>query len=260
MADVLLFNHIPKTAGSTLRYVLWRVLGRERVLTSTTLGRHRERIEAIGGEISDGSYAIVAHTGYGVQDHLPAQHSYSTLTILRDPVQRTISRYNMALSDGETEASLEGFLADTVLPSFNSQTAFLGGLWVKHNMQGEPLRRDQFDDALLRRAKRNLETHDVVGLTERFDQTLALLRATQGWPLRKTLYRPANVRPRAAAPTKGELAALRGSNELDIELYDFAQELFGARAVPARDLRRFDRLNSAYGAIYPVARRLRGRS
>lgn len=257
MAEVILFNHIPKTAGSTMRYVLWRVVGRERVLTSTRRGEHRERIGSIGRQLTEGTYAVVAHTGFGVQDYLPSGHDYSTFTILRDPVERTLSRYRMALHDNETEGSLEDYLKDDLVESYNAQTAFLGGLTARHHLEGEALRPDQYNQALLERAKRNLESHDAFGTTERFEEILLLLRDRFGWPMAKLLHTPANVRAGSQEPTSAELEAVRAHNKLDQELYDFAAEL--SKPVSRRRLRRFHRLNVAYGRIYPAARWLRSR-
>ena len=240
-----------------MRYVLWRVVGKERVLTSTKRGEHRERIESIGRQLTDGTYAVVAHTGFGVQDYLPSGHDYATFTILRDPVERTISRYRMALHDNETEGSLEDYLKEDLVESYNAQTAFLGGLTARHHLEGETLRPDQYDHDLLERAKRNLEAHDVIGTTEGFEEMLLLLQSRFGWPMAKLLHTPANVRARPRKPTPRELEAVRASNQLDIELYNFAKEL--STPVPTRRLRRFHRLNAIYGRIHPAARWLRGR-
>jgi hypothetical protein len=267
MSEVVLFNHIPKTAGSTMKQVLWRVAGGDRVLFATTIGSHRQAIEAIIETIDhplDTPYAVVAHTGFGVEEHLPARHTYRKYTVLRDPVQRTLSEFFYARDDqGDLPAgiSLKEFLAEETLRSFNSQTAFLAGLTVGHHLEGVPLERSQFDQDLLERAKSNLESHDVIGLTEHFDEALLLLRDAYGWPLSRTLYRRANVgAARRASPllSEAELDLVRSSNELDIELYRYAQELFwwrlGTRAPDhAAQIRRFRRLNGIYGRTYPLA-------
>jgi hypothetical protein len=250
-----------------MKHVLWRVAGGERVLFSGTIGLHRERIAAIAERLDrplDAPYAIVAHTGFGVEERLPARHSYRRFTVLRDPVERTVSELFYARDDRgnlPAEMGLDRFLEEELLRSYNSQTAFLAGLTTRHHLDGMPLRRSQFDRELLERAKRNLEAHEVVGLTERFDETLLLLRNAYGWPLARTLYRRANVgaaRRRAPRLAPAQLEAVRAANELDQELYEWGRELFGTRLaaeVPdhPRRLRRFRRLNGAYDRIYPIA-------
>ena len=198
MSEVILFNHIPKTAGSTMKHVLWTAVGGgDRVPFSMEF--HDERVPEIYRRLDrplQGRHAVVAHTGFGLQDRLPDRHDYRMFTILRDPVQRTISEFFFARDDRgrlPADISLYDFLQDDLLRSFNSQTAFLGGLSAHHHLDGVPLRRDQFDEGLLDRAKKNLAAHNVVGLTERFDETLLLLRDGYEWPLRKTLYLPVNI-------------------------------------------------------------------
>ena len=283
MSEVILFNHIPKTAGSTMKEVLWRAVGGERVLFATRIGAHLQQLGEIRRRLDrplEDSYAVVAHTGVGVEVALPERHRYRPFTILRDPVQRTISEFFYARDDRAAlpaELSLEEYLSEQLLRSYNSQTAFLGGLSARHHLEGEPLSRDRYDAELLARAKSNLEAHDVVGLTERFDETLLLLRHAYGWPVLRTLYRPANVGAarRTAAPrlTEPQLEAVRANNELDLELYDHARELFASRLEELRvdgRLRRFRRLNATYARAFPLAhpptraivqgaRRLRGR-
>ena len=263
MAEVILFNHIPKTAGSTLKEVLWSAVGGDRVLFS--MGFHDERLPGLREELDrplDGRWALVAHTGVGLHERLPGRHEYLPFTILRDPVERTVSEYFAGVSRGRIEEGtpIEDFLAADVYRSFNRQTAFIGGLSARHNLDRLPADRDQYDAELLARAKRNLEAHEVVGLTERFDETLLLLRHAYGWSALRTLYAPANVsRRRRAAPdpTPAELKAIRASNELDIELYAHARGLLEGRLAaqssdPERSLRRFRRLNWAYRRGHPV--------
>jgi hypothetical protein len=272
MSEVILFNHIPKSAGSTMKQVLWRAVGSDRVLPSLVHREHRERVAAIATELDrdlDGRYAIASHVGCGVEERLPARHAYPAFTFLRDPIERTLSRYwHYRSGPGSPDParrlregmSLEEFLEETTMHSYNAQTGFLGGLWARHHLDDEPLTRARFDRKLLAEAKRELEAHRVVGLTERFDETLFLLRRSFGWPLHKTTYRRANVgaaRRQAPRPSERELEAVRASNELDIELYELARELFEARLASEgraseRSLRSFRRLNRAYGRVYPA--------
>lgn len=265
MPDVIVFNHIPKTAGTTMKHVLWRAVGSRRVLTSLAED-HRERLAAIAAELDrelERPCAIAHHIGFGIEARLPARHSYRAFTFLRDPVERTVSRYwhyraaAPRASGREPSEPLEEWLQTDVIHRYNSQAGFLGGLWTRHNLDGAPLQRAAFDDELLAVAKRNLESHAVIGLAERFDESMLLLRGAFGWPLRKTTYRRANRSNRQRPLTAAELAAVRANNELDLELYEFGRELFEARLAARcedreRRLRHFGRLNRAYGRLYPA--------
>jgi hypothetical protein len=270
VAEVIVFNHIEKTAGSTLRHVFYRALGTPYVLSSFTPRRHRQRIAEIARQLDrplQRTHAVMTHSGFGVHDRLPPQHDYSMVTFLRDPVERTVSRYHYGhdltrrgVRGGlPAETSLEEYLSENVLHAYNHQTAFLGGLWAKHHLEGLELTRVHFDRNLLEEAKRNLAAHDVIGLTAHFDTTLLLLRRRYRWPAWRILYRPTNVgrNRRAAKPLSDrQLDAVRASNELDAELYEYAKELFEARLLEAlpdheEQLRRHLRLNRLYGSAYP---------
>ena len=106
------------------------------------------------------------------------------------------------------------------------------------NLQTSMVAGDEWDDperpadrAALERAKQNLRSHfDVVGLTEQFDTSLRLLRRRFGWKVR--FYTRKNVTRRKDQiddldPETHSL--LREANALDIELYQFARELFDAQ-------------------------------
>jgi hypothetical protein len=263
MSEVVLFHHIPKTAGSTMKHVLWAVTGGENVYFA--MGHHQTEVPSLCHRLErplSGRHAVVAHTGYGLQDRLPARHRYRMFTIMRDPIDRTVSEYYAGRSRGRLgeEDSLQDFLSRDVLRSHNAQTAFFAGLTARHNLDGAEVSRDLYDAALLERAKRNLDSLAVAGLTDRFDETLLLLRDAFGWPSVKTLYQRANVSARrraAPAPSGAELEAVRASNLLDLELYEYARARFERQLsarVPnhRRRLRRFRRLNVGYRLAYPL--------
>jgi hypothetical protein len=103
---------------------------------------------------------------------------------------------------------------------------------------------------MLEIAKRNIEeSFAVVGLTERFDETLILLHETFGWS--RLHYVSANVAPRQAVELPDDVRNLiEEHNQLDIELYRHAGERFdeAIRRYPTFDeeLTRFRRTNSLY--------------
>ncbi len=79
--------------------------------------------------------------------------------------------------------------------------------------------------ALLEQAIANLERHFcVVGLQERFDESVVLLRRALGWKI-PPLYRRRNVgrRPSAEAGLSAEtLRIVQEHNALDLQLYEYA--------------------------------------
>src|SRR5690606_19640550 len=155
------------------RYILWRIYGYDRVFVSTVVGKHQARIAKLGPLLDAEPPArsvVIAHTGYGLHERLPERHRYRLFTLLRDPVQRTISSYYFEVQKGRLPASvsLPEWLERDLSRACNVQAAYLGGLALQEHLDGRPPTRADFDDALLERAKAALRAHEVVGLTERF--------------------------------------------------------------------------------------------
>jgi len=112
----------------------------------------------------------------------------------------------------------------------NLQCRFIAGVGRVEDLEvsaegGRAISLGISDERLLEIAKENL-THSfrVVGLTERFQESLALMMASFGW--RVSFYenrRVTKIRP-AVEPRMVDM--IRGHNRLDIELYEFAKKLF----------------------------------
>jgi hypothetical protein len=262
---VLIFVHVPKTAGSTLRRILRRQYG-DRVFTvhGTTPAQSMEQFRLLAQDRRDRVRVFQGHMAFGLHEVLPTSATY--VTFLRDPVERIVSHYlyvrrtpsaplhRDVVSEG---LSLEDYVRRSRMAPLvnNGQTRLLGGSVMEDSRPAT--------EAMLLAAKRNLARHFLLaGLTDRFDETVILLRRALGWHW--PVYRRAKVAPdrpsRAALPATA-VRAIEDRNELDRELYRFAGERFDAIAgseSPAfrRDLIVFKALNQAYSAVRR-ARRLR---
>jgi hypothetical protein len=105
------------------------------------------------------------------------------------------------------------------------------------------------DREALEEAKHNLAGFLVVGLTEHFEETFALLRRSLG--LRIPFYVTRNESPPFRASERA-LELIRERNELDQELYAFAQGLFVEQV--ARQGKSFRLEVSAFRALRPLSR------
>ena len=87
-------------------------------------------------------------------------------------------------------------------------------------------------------AKKNIEQHfSVVGLMERFDESLMLLKQHLGWKI--PFYQPQNVnkkRPQEEADRE-VIKVIERTNELDLLLYEYVKERF-EQQVEAGDIRK----------------------
>jgi len=179
-----------------------------------------------------------AHIVFGLHEFLSRPLSYFTL--LRAPVNRVISHYYYSPYAQHERLPLDDpgvleHLATHV--EANLQTRLLAGPQDPE----APLSPEE----MLRRARENLRACAVVGLTERFDETLLLLKREYGWPM--PYYESRNVnknRPRREAAPAHLLRRIEADNQSDLALYALALELFDAqvrRYGPTfqRDLARF---------------------
>jgi hypothetical protein len=234
--ELLIFLHIPKTAGSTLLRILENQYGPQRVrkLYDSTFG---DEVATLSTEELNWTRVIAGHFYFGVHARLPGKSRY--LTFLREPVARVLSHYEFVRRRPEHylhEAALSLSLAEYVrfcgdAEPNNDQTRLLAGAEMASSD-------GTCSPPMLAAAKRNLDLHAAVGLTEAFDASLVLMRRTFGW--KRPLYVRRNVGGRSGA---GELSpeareVVEALNGLDAELYRYAYE-------------RFRRDVAEYGADFP---------
>jgi hypothetical protein len=244
MSDkTVLFVHIPKTAGTTLNNILERQYPPEAMYVLAP--NAQEKLAAyyqLDAKEKEQYRIIFGHMGFGLHEHLPGPYSY--FTILREPIDRCVSFYYFARRLPEHYLhkyvfdqawSLAQFVESGItIMMDNFQTRLISGVW-------EDPAYGQCSPDLLTQAKRNLENHfDMVGLTSEFDRTLLLLKRQYGW--NNIYYTPQNVtrqRPSARRIDQNTRNLLAAHNQLDIELYRFAQDLFARRlAAEGADFKR----------------------
>ncbi len=261
---LIIFGHIPKTAGSTFKMILWRQYDPSRVFFSMTPATHAEKFAELRRRLEgegEGVDVLVTHAGYGVHETLPDTHEYPYITFLREPVDRVISGYHMFLRQGKApkDMPLDDFVRTFLKPGCNMQTSFLSGYFLECHLAGREPELEAFDEEMLEKAKRNLERHAVIGLTERFDESLIMLRNAFGWDWHKLLYYRANVgtnrKPRDGFSAE-TLKTVERYNRLDLELYDYARMLFeerieARRGEIERSLNAFNAVNRFYEAVAP---------
>jgi hypothetical protein len=162
-----------------------------------------------------GVRAVVGHFWFGVHQFVPGSPTY--ITVLRDPVDRVLSLYHhLTRPGGRMRMSLAEFLDSPPYREVdNDQTRRISGL--------EPALGGCTRETL-ERAKENLRQHfTVAGVTERFDETVLLMKRRLGWT-KDVLYYPKNTnpdRPPADTIPPATRDAILRWNELDAELYRF---------------------------------------
>lgn len=221
--EALIFLHIPKTAGTTLNRIIewqyspfaiftmdpYRIRATAERLKRLPEGRRR-RLRVVRG-----------HLFYGIHECLPQGATY--ITMLRDPVARVLSAYYFVLrrplNPLHRKLKRERLGVEDCLRLFpdrhNLQCRFIAGVGYTAID----------DERLLDIAKENLtKSFSVVGICERFEESLILISKTFGWEVsfyenHKVLKSRPTVEPKL-------VDLIREHNRLDDELYEFGKKLF----------------------------------
>ena len=231
---ILLYLHIPKTGGTTLSaciYNHWHAageyyVGEEGYLHSGIyyfpIGFFKDPGLAIPQSVLHGLgrpdlRAVLGHFRFGLHEYVSRPCTY--ITVLRDPVERVWSLYHHVCGRDSDVNPVEFATNPPYIEVDNDQTRRISGL--------EP-RLGHCTRATLERAMDNLRRHfSVVGITERFDESLILLKRVFGWQGGLGYYPKNQTRGKRGTTslTREAVDAIRARNALDIELYDFANEL-----------------------------------
>jgi hypothetical protein len=220
----LIFFHIPKTAGSTLRDIIFRAYPINSVFEFRVRNHEIQVNEFVNKPFRERQdlKAIIGHMPFGMHEYFP-QSSRSYFTMLRHPVERALSNYYWILKTPghrlhdflvKNKVSLEGFILEDINPSLNN-----GYIKYIGNLDNETL----VDATLYERVLKRIEEHFVlVGITERFDESILLLQDRLNWN-KLPCYKPLNT---TGSRLKKEeiggdiLDAIRLKNSYDLMLYN----------------------------------------
>jgi len=230
----LVFFHVPKAGGSTLKEIIFRQYPRG---TATWISFQRpEMVQAFLSQTPEERArmrCLMGHIPYGFHTELP-QPAF-LFTMLRDPVSRFFSEYRYMLSfdregawrpPGGAMDSLRAFLDYRIeTNAMEVQTAMISGYFPGVGVQPpfEPLPADA-----LEKAKAHIRDHfGLVGVTDRFDETMLLLKQALGWR-RGVHYARRNTTThqrtgRAVDPAL--LERIRAHTKNDAALVTYANEL-----------------------------------
>ena len=212
---MLVFVHIEKTAGTSIKYILRNNFG---IHHCDSLKNKKEIFTQQDLDLAKKIFGnIRCITGHNIVE--PTKHlnedELKFITFLRDPIKRSASFYQDNCLRGERKVGFEEWMRDE----------------KKHNMQtkriaGEPdLEKAK---ALLR------DKYHFVGLTERFDESLKLFSVTFpeiiNLKYKKELIARDNSIKNELLGNQATLKILQESNRLDMALYDYVKnDLFPER-------------------------------
>jgi hypothetical protein len=232
MDRTILFEHIPKTGGITLRGILVKVYGEKNVfvINSNDPGSSLEKYKMMDEQARQGIRVI---TGHGASLYQTYLENPFKITILRNPVSLFFSQFyylkvskkdtfwkdvnkmqspeeyhDYALSMGQDNL-MTRFLANSMAWTVDPQKSF-----HDMNLEGEKL---------LQQAKANLMQFDAVLDLNRFDDGIYALSKMLNWKS-IPIYKPSNrnlKKPTRDEPDGLFLKKLNQVLRFDVELYDY---------------------------------------
>ncbi len=243
--DQLYFLHIQKTAGTTLYFTLDEKFDPEAICPAR-FWRQLLQITKQSPELFQHYRFFRGHFGYAIQQFV--QRPLVHITVLRDPIERTVSHYEHIrrepkdrlhkLVAGQT-MSFADFIThpETGAAIANLQTRSLAFDWGLADIRGSKKFASRGilgtpptlpDDDLLAIAKHRLDDFAFVGLAERFQDSLLLLSYIFGWyPIvqsREMNKAPKKLRRSDLSPAT--LDAVMERNQLDQQIYQHGQAIF----------------------------------
>ncbi len=245
----LIFLHIPKTAGTTLRTVIDRHYPRHATYCFYEYPKDRHEFFALSEERRRELRVLQGHIRFGFHRFLSIPVDY--ITLLRDPVDLVMSLYYWI------PRTRDAWLYPWVEGKSLSDFAANGSTWI-NNIQTRLISGQINDptDEDLKSAINNLNVHfTAFGLHGRFDESLMLFKRRLGW--KSTFYARQNVtkgRPSKHEAPFSTISLIEKNNALDMELYEFARNKFDEVVGKEDstfwdDLRAFQGLNKVYEGL-----------
>lgn len=249
--DLVIFSHIPKTAGSTLNEIIEDNYQPDSIFNfypqkqakntnaknwADDFNNHRRSLNTASGlEILRG------HFGFGIHEHLDIK-TYTYITVLRNPVERVISNYyyfdrpSIDYKQIKEETTLASFVKEKRHKIIdNYQTRFLSGIGWQRGIYLEDLYSRKYavkygecTEKMLENAKENLDKYVLFGLQDRFTDTLRLFKRVLKWKDIKT-NKEKNVgfnKPKREAIDRSIIQIIEQENKFDRELYEYATKTF----------------------------------
>jgi hypothetical protein len=179
---------------------------------------------------------------FGLHHYLPGNSRY--ITVLRDPVERVISQYYYIKKNAHNPMheqvekggmSIAEFVSSGIVVGMNNgQCRFLNGDLDEYGF-------DACDVSLFENVKKYIEEHFIwLGVTERFDESILLLSKLMKWEKPPHYIREniSKIRKSRAEISAEDIAVIKRYNELDLKLYQYANELLDEKIAGLKGFQR----------------------
>lgn len=230
------FLHIPKSAGSTLKYSLNYIYKKSEIF------HVNNRIPKVS--IKDGLNKlslkkqsklkmVAGHGYYGMHSGLASNKNFKYFTFLRNPKSRIISLYNQVLNSkvneneiakyiDENDASLDDLINCNLFQGFhNDQCRLIAGL---------PFDKNITEEELFEKAKMTIENDfEFIGIQEHFLLSLLMLKENLNWKKQPHFLSINKSKSKSIVKksfSSQTLQLIDSNNQADQKLYDLYLKKF----------------------------------
>ncbi len=250
----VIFLHVPKAAGTTLCDIFLRQYKADNIhlLDGANFDQAQEDFKQLSPAEKAQIKILMGHMYFGLHEYLPSPATY--VTMLRNPIDRVVSYFHFVQRIPshpdyelikEKSISIEDYCQMGTVNMCNGQTRFLA------NTQSS----ETYSRETLERAKSHLQQYfSVVGIQERFDESLLMLKDELAWKkmpfyYRRNTNRNSSYKQEISNSTR---AVLEKYNELDLELYEYVKNIFEQKLNQQKykfnqNLQLFKLTNQVYG-------------
>lgn len=237
MKKIIIFMHIPKTAGVTLLSIIGKQYLSDEIgwYYFTDFLQLLNEIEKLPDNPK--IKIVCGHFTFGIEKFFKVP--ITLMTMLRDPIERVISLYYFwrkipghPIYEQIMKMSLEDFVTseefDIHISNFQTY-AFTDEFPANNNS--------------LEKAKKIIERHfSVVGITEMFNESVFLMKKEYGW--QDLFYKRENVTQRPNDPiSKKVLNIIKEKNKFDIELYNWAKQNLVKTIIHLNEIEKMELMN-----------------
>jgi hypothetical protein len=216
----LIFDHLPKTAGMMVNYLLTKGLGSD-IVTDTVNGEHNDLIRRYGGEHS----VICGHVDFSFSNSLNPIYSYAT--IFREPVDRLLSHLFFILNNHDATQlpllwpEVNDFIESDGELIGDNLFPFIDNPYLGHFSPISYINKDDSIDLAIDKVLITLQKYSVVGIYEILPNFLFEIGNFIGvsMDVDVPIINPTHSRPEKSAVSISLIKKISTILYADVELY-----------------------------------------
>ncbi len=225
----MIFVHLEKTAGTSMRDLFTRRYGAENVAAISTI---KELSDFLGKHRGKPCKAVMGHIYYGIHAFNVTYHPFCYYSMLREPMDRFLSAYyfvkrspghHMHRYVNDNNVSIKDFAQ---IPHFrNQQVNRLSSILVPNEKGARLVGSDE--KTKLAMALKVL-VHDIrhFGIFELMDESVRRLAALMQSEIESVPRLNVGERKQVDELDEATKSAVREANQLDIQLYNHGRRIF----------------------------------